>query len=136
MRRGRVLRGRSFGAAAIGVALVLTISGCAGSSAPEATPLALRLVDIQSGTIRVGLNQVVLLDIGSQRASYTAQIADGTVVAVVAHRDETDGRFEPELVPLRVGVTQVALTSSIPGQSVVGFKVIVSETTPASRWTG
>lgn len=124
------------GVATIAVALLLAVSGCAGSNDPQATPIVLRLVDIQSGTIRVGLHQVVELDIGGGRASYTAEIADDTVVAVVDRRDETDGRFEPELVPLRVGVTQVALISSIPGESVVGFRVIVSATAPARRWTG
>ena len=112
--------------AGIAIVILLSASGCAGSAAPQATPIELRLVDIQSGTVRVGLHQVVRLDIGDSNASYTAEIADPKIVSIVERRDETDGQFEPELVPRRVGVTQVALVSSIPGQAVVGFKVVVS----------
>jgi hypothetical protein len=45
---------------------------------------------------------------------------------VVQHRDEAGGGFDPELVPLRVGATQVALISSVAGETVVGFKVVVT----------
>lgn len=110
----------------IAIAILLSASGCAGSASPQATPIELRLVDIQSGTVRVGLHQVVRLDIGDSNASYTAEIADPRIVSIVERRDDTDGQFEPELVPRRVGVTQVALVSSIPGQAVVGFKVVVA----------
>ena len=112
--------------AGIAVAILLSASACAGSPTAQATPIALRLVDIQSGTVRVELHQVVLLDVGDTYASYTAEIADRQIVSIVERRDQTDGRFEPELVPLRVGTTQVALVSSIPGQTVVGFKLVVS----------
>ena len=112
--------------AGFAIAILLSVSGCAGSPASQATPIALRLVDIQSGTVRVELHQVVLLDVGDTYASYTAEIADPQIVSIVERRDETDGRFEPELVPLRVGATQVALVSSVPGQAVVGFKLVVS----------
>jgi hypothetical protein len=110
----------------IAVAILLTASGCAAWPAAQSTPIALRLVDIQSGTVRVELHQVVLLDIGHSDASYTAEIADPRIVSIVERRDETDGRFEPELVPLHVGATQVALVSSIPGEAVVGFKLVVT----------
>ena len=112
--------------AGIAVGILLSASGCAGSPSPQATPIALRLVDIQSGTVRVELHQVVVLDIGDTYASYRAEIADPHIVSIVERRDETDGRFEPELVPLHVGMTQVALVSSIPGQAVVGFKLVVT----------
>jgi hypothetical protein len=110
----------------VAIAILLSASGCAGSASPQATPIELRLVDIQSGTVRVGLHQVVRLDIGDSNASYTAEIADPKIVSIVERRDDTDGQFEPELVPRRVGVTQVALVSSVPGQAVVGFKVVVA----------
>jgi hypothetical protein len=116
--------------AGIAIAILLSASGCAGSAAPQATPIELRLVDIQSGTVRVGLHQVVRLDIGDSNASYTAEIADPKIVSIVERRDDTDGQFEPELVPRRAGVTQVALVSSIPGQAVVGFKVVVTSDGP------
>jgi hypothetical protein len=60
-------------------------------------------------------------------------IADTQIVSVVQHRNETDGSFEPELVPRRVGTTQVALTSSLPGQAVVGFTVVITESPPSDQ---
>jgi hypothetical protein len=113
-------------AAVIAVTMLLGLTGCTGSAPSERTPLEIRLVDIQSRTLRVNLHQVVHLDTGTGAGRYTAQIADERVVSVVQRRDQTDGRLEPELVPLRVGSTQVALTSSIPGDPVVGFKVVIT----------
>ena len=112
-------------AAAIGAAMLLGTAGCTGSTQPQLTPLTMRLADIQSRTVRVNLHQVVHLDTGVGNGRYTAQIADESIVSVLQRRDETDGRLEPEVVPLRVGTTQVALTSSIAGDPVVGFTVVV-----------
>lgn len=124
-RRMRSGSARSAVAAVIAVTMLLGLTGCTGSALPQSrTPLVIRLVDIQSRTLRVNLHQVVRLDTGAGR--YTAQIADERIVSVVQRRDQTDGRLEPELVPLRVGSTQVALTSSIPGDPVVGFKVVIT----------
>ncbi len=115
--------------AGLAVAALLGGAGCAETPPrDEAPPITVRLVDIQSGTVRVHLHQVVQLDtshVAGNDGRYTAEIADEHVVSVIQRRDETDGRFEPELVPRRVGVTQVALISSIPGAAVVGFKVLV-----------
>ena len=114
-------------AAGVAAAALLGAAGCAGPvTPPAATPLTVRLVDIQSGTVRVSLHQVVRIDAGGSDRRYSASIADERVVSVVQHRDEAGGGFDPELVPLRVGATQVALISSVPGDAVVGFKVIVT----------
>jgi hypothetical protein len=113
-------------AAGIAIALLLCLAGCVGNAAPPApTPFTMRLVDIQSGTVRLGLHQVMRIDTGRSDERYSALIADERIVAVVQHRDETAGRFEPELIPLRVGTTQVALVGSIAGREVVGFTVVV-----------
>lgn len=112
--------------AGLAIAILLSASGCAGSPEPAATPFAMRLVDLQSGTVRLGLHQVMRIDTGHSRWRYSALIADDRIVAVVEHRTEGSGAFEPELVPLRVGRTQVALVGVVPGHEVVGFTVVVS----------
>ena len=119
-------RARSAVVAGIAAALLLTVSGCAGSSAPQATPFAMRLVDIQSGTVRLGLHQVMRIDTEGAGWHYSALIADTRIVAVVQHHNEGDGSFEPELVPLHIGRTQVALVSSVSGQAVIGFTVVIT----------
>jgi hypothetical protein len=114
-------------AAAVAAPLLLGLAGCAGNSGPPAaTPVTMRLVDIQSGTVQVPLHQVLRIDTGLGDWRYSALIADQRIVTVVQHRNEGDGTFSPELVPLHVGRTQVALVNSIPGQAVVGFTVVVT----------
>jgi hypothetical protein len=109
---------------ALALASLFALAGC-GAADHLGRPLATPLASVQSGTLRIQLHQVMVLTLsGDER--YTAQIADPTVVAVVEHHDAAAGRFEPELVPLKPGVTQVALTSSRAGHEVVGFRVIVT----------
>lgn len=114
---------RSVAATVLVVATLFALTGC-GADTPAARPLATPLASVQSGTLRIQLHQVMVLTLnGDQR--YTALIADPTIVSVVEHHDAAAGRFEPEIVPLKPGTTQVALTSSRPGHEVVGFRVIV-----------
>ena len=124
MNGSRVCFPRRAGAAAVGAALALALAGCAPDQ-PLARPLATPLSSVQSGTLRIQLHQVMVLTLKDDQR-YTALIADPTIVAVVEHHDAAAGRFDPELVPLKAGVTQVALTSSRPGHEVVGFRVIVT----------
>lgn len=109
-------------AAILAAAALLAVAGCDGAAGrPLATPLAA----IQSGTVRIALHHVMVLTLTDDQ-HYTAQVADPSIVSVVEHRDAAHGRFEPELVPLRAGSTQVALTGSRPGEEVVGFRVVVT----------
>ena len=124
MNGSRVRFPRRAGAAAVGAALALALAGCAPDQ-PLAHPLATPLTSVQSGTLRIQLHQVMVLTLKDDQR-YTALIADPTIVSVVEHHDAAAGRFEPELVPLKAGSTQVALTSSRPGHEVVGFRVIVT----------
>jgi hypothetical protein len=105
------------------VATLLALAACSPGT-PLRRPLATPLASVQSGTLRIHLHQVMVLTLSDDQR-YTALIADPTIVSVVEHRDAAAGRFEPEIVPLKAGVTQVALTSSRPGHEVVGFRVIV-----------
>ena len=115
---------RRVGATLLVVATVFTLTGCV-SDQPLAHPIATPLASVQSGTLRLHLHQVLVLTVSDDQR-YTARIADPTVVSVVEHHDAAAGRFEPELVALKAGSTEVALTSSQPGHEVVGFRVIVT----------
>jgi len=117
--------GRAVLAIGLAIALLLGGAGCAGRPSPAVTPLVVRIVDIQSATIRVRLNQVIRVDTRGLPDRYTPLIADDRIVTVVVRRDEATGRFEPEIVPRRVGTTQVALIGSSPLETT-GFKVIVT----------
>lgn len=112
-------------AAGIAAVILAGASGCTGPPSPSVTPLVVRIADIQSGTIQVRLNQVVEIDTRGQPDHYTPLIADDRIVTVVLRRDDRTRRFEPEIVPRRVGTTQVALVGTSP-LDTVGFRVIVS----------
>ncbi len=106
------------------VAVVLALTGCAGRSAAGA-PVNVQLADIQSHTLHLHVNQVIDIHLGGGSERFTPEIADEDIVAVVERRNLTSERFEPEIVPLSVGSTQVALIGADPNDSV-GFRVIVS----------
>ena len=106
------------------VAVVLALTGCAGPPAARA-PVDVRLADVQSQTLHVHLHQVIHIHLGGGSERYTPEIADEDIVAVVERRNLTSDRFEPEIVPLRAGSTQVALIGADPIESV-GFRVIVT----------
>ena len=110
--------------ALLAVVAVLAVAGCSADGTQD-RPLSTPLSAIQSGTVRIPLHQVMVLTLADHQR-YTVQIADPTIVTVVAHRDVAHGRFEPELVPLKAGSTQVALTGSRLGSEVIGFRVIVT----------
>jgi hypothetical protein len=124
---------RAILAATLTTVTVLAVAGCSGEGA-AGRPLATPLSSIQSGTVRIALHQVMVLTLADDQR-YTAQVADPSVVSVVEHRDAANGRFEPELVPMRAGSTQVALTGSTPGEEVIGFRVIVTAP-PTTRADG
>lgn len=106
------------------VAVVLALTACVEHPVPVA-PLKVQLADIQSHTIRLRLHQVLEIDLGGSSERFTPEIADPRIVSIVERRDLTSGRFEPEVVPLRFGSTQVALIGADPGDTV-GFRVTVT----------
>lgn len=110
--------------AGVTAALLLGASGCVADPSPSATALMVRIAEIQSGTIRVRLNQVIKIDTRGRTDHYTPLIADERIVTVVVRRDDLSQHFEPEIVPHRIGTTQVALVGTSP-LDTVGFTVIV-----------
>lgn len=116
--------GRRVPAIGLSAAILLACAGCAGASSPSISPLVVRIADIQSGTIRVRLNQVVQVETGGRGARFAALVADEGIATVVVRRDTVTGRLEPEIVPHRVGTTQVALRGSSPLETT-GFRVVV-----------
>ena len=116
---------RALAIAVTTLAFLALVSGCAPSQTHDS--LVVPLADIQLATVTVKLGQVVKVDTGDSRARYSADVADESVVSVVQRREPEAGRFEPEIVPLEIGNTEIVLRSSDPDQTVVGFRVVVTE---------
>src|SRR3954447_18349958 len=112
--------GRPVLAIGLVAALLFGSTGCASRPPSTVTPLIVHVVDIQSATIRVRLNQVIRIETRGLSDHYTPLIADERIVTVVLrHADGTD-HFEPEIVPHRTGTTQVALVGASP-LDTIGF---------------
>jgi len=117
--------GRAALAAGLAAALLLGGTGCAGTPSASVSPVVVNIADIQSATIRVRLHQVIRIETRGPADRYSPLVADERIVTVVVRRDAATGRFEPEIVPHRVGTTQVALVGASPLETT-GFKVVVS----------
>lgn len=124
MRGRRVGTRRRVLAIGFSAALLLGGTGCAARPSPSITPLVVRIADIQSATLRVRLDQVIRIETRDPTERFTPLVADERIVTVVVRRDAATGHFEPEIVPHRVGTTQVALRGASPLDST-GFNVIV-----------
>jgi len=115
--------------ALVAVSAVLGLAACAPSPiGPVVAPVTVDVNDLQGATVEVALNQVVNITTGSLAVdSYTAQIADPTVLEFVQGRDDGSATFNPGLRPLKVGQTGVTLTNEQGGIQPLQFTVVVTE---------
>lgn len=121
MKRFRVL------AAAAAVSLVVGLSACA-SSTPVVAPVTVSVNEIQGETIEVALNQIINIDTDSLDVdSYTAEIADASILEFVQGRTDGSATFNPGLKPLKAGTTEVTLTNEQGGIQPLQFTVTVTE---------
>ena len=114
-------------AAAAAVSLALGLSACAPTT-PVVAPVTVNVNDLQGATVEVALNQVINIDTGDLAVdSYTAEIADGSVVEFVQGKEDGGATFNPGLKPLKVGETAVTMTNEQGGIQPLEFTVKVTE---------
>jgi hypothetical protein len=114
-------------AAAAAVSLALGLSACAPTT-PVVAPVTVSVGDLQGATVEVALNQVININTGDLAVdSYTAEIADGSVVEFVQGKEEGGATFNPGLKPLKVGETTVTMTNEQGGIQPLEFTVKVTE---------
>jgi hypothetical protein len=123
MKRIRVL------SAIMAVCAVVGLAACAPSPiGPVVAPVTVDVNDLQGATVEVALNQVINITTASLAVdSYTAEIADPTVLEFVQGREDGSATFNPGLRPLRVGETEVTLTNEQGGIQPLQFTVVVTE---------
>ncbi len=114
-------------AAAAAVSLALGLSACAPTT-PVVAPVTVNVNDLQGATVEVALNQVININTGDLAVdSYTAEIADGSVVEFVQGKEDGGATFNPGLKPLKVGETAVTMTNEQGGIQPLEFTVKVTE---------
>jgi outer membrane murein-binding lipoprotein Lpp len=112
------------GAAVVGA--VLLVSGCTPST--EVDVVAVNATDVEGQVVKVPLDQVVYIntsDLDADLESYTAVIADPSVVEFVPGRDGGDFGVYPGFTPLGVGSTDVTLTGA--GIPPIAFTIEVTD---------
>jgi len=114
-------------AAVAAVSIVVGLSACAPAT-PVVAPVTVSVKDIQGTTIEVALNQVININTDSLAVdSYTAEIADPSVLEFVQGKDDGSATFNPGLKPLKAGTTEVTLTNEQGGIQPLEFTVTVTE---------
>jgi hypothetical protein len=114
-------------AAAAAVSLALGLSACAPTT-PVVAPVTVDVNDLQGTTVEVALNQVININTGDLAVdSYTAEIADPSVLEFTQGKDDGSATFNPGLKPLKVGETAVTMTNEQGGIQPLEFTVKVTE---------
>ncbi len=113
-------------AAIAAVSLALGLAACAPT--PVVAPVTVNVGDLQGATVDVALNQVININTGDLAVdSYTAEIADSSVVEFVQGREDGGATFNPGLKPLKIGETTVTMTNEQGGIQPLEFTVNVTE---------
>ncbi|MFM9877002.1 MAG: hypothetical protein ACKVOG_04020 [Rhodoglobus sp.] len=112
-------------AAVVAVSAVVGLSACAPTT-PVVAPVTVSVGDLQGATVDVALNQVINIDTGDLAVdSYTAEIADSSILEFVQGKEDGGATFNPGLKPLKEGTTEVTLTNEQGGIQPLVFSVTV-----------
>ena len=91
--------------------------------------IAVKAGDARGETLHVALDQELYIDTGELDAgveSFTAEVADDSVVEFLPGRDAGDFALYPGFTPLAVGSTLVTLTSDDPDVPPLDFTIEVT----------
>ena len=110
--------------AATASVLLVGIAGC--SAAPVVAPIVVDAGDLQGTTVEVPLNSTLVINTGDLAVdSYTAEIADPSIVSFVQGREDGSATFNPGFTPKAVGDTEVTLTNEAGGIQALSFTITV-----------
>ena len=115
-------------AAAAAVSLVVVVLSACAPATPVVAPVTVSVNELQGKTVEVALNQVININTDSLAVdSYTAEIADPSILEFVQGKDDGSATFNPGLTPLKTGTTKVTLTNEQGGIQPLEFTVTVTE---------
>ena len=109
------------------VALVAVVGLSACTTSPVVAPVTVSVGELQGSTVTVGLSQVININTGDLAVdSYTAEIADPSILEFVQGKVDGEATFNPGLTPRAAGTTEVTLTNSQGGIQPLTFTVVVT----------
>lgn len=110
------------------LALFALLTACTPNTGPVVAPVTVKIADLDGTTVKVALNQVVNLTTGSLATdSYSGKVADPSIATFMAGGKKGSADFNPELVPHRVGTTEVTLSNQDGGIQDVAFTLTVTK---------
>lgn len=114
-------------AALFAVSAVVGLSACAPAT-PVIAPVTVSANDLQGDTVDLVVGQVLNINTGDLAVdSYTAEVADGSVLEFVQGREDGGATFNPGFTALKVGETSVTMTNDQGGIQPLEFTVKVTE---------
>ena len=118
--------------AAVAAAALLAataLAGCAndgGMTAPVMPPIIEKVNDLQGATVELPIDTVLVIDTESLAPdSYTAEIADGSIVKFVQGSTGGSSESNPGFEPLKEGTTEVTMTNAQGGIQPLTFTITV-----------
>ena len=113
-------------AVAFAATALLALAACAPS--PVIAPVTQSANDLQGATVELIVGQVLNINTGDLAVdSYTAEVADGSIVKFVQGREDGSATFNPGFEALAVGETDVTMTKEQGGIQPLEFTITVTE---------
>ena len=111
---------------AVAATALLALAACAPT--PVIAPVTTSANDLQGATVELVVGQVLNINTGDLAVdSYTAEIADPSILEFVQGREDGSATFNPGFTALKVGETEVTMTNEQGGIQPLEFTVKVSE---------
>jgi uncharacterized lipoprotein YajG len=111
---------------AVAATALLALAACAPT--PVIAPVTENANDLQGATVELVVGQVLNINTGDLAVdSYTAEVADPSILEFVQGREDGSATFNPGFTALKVGETEVTMTNEQGGIQPLEFTVKVSE---------
>lgn len=124
------MRTRILAFAAAAVLTTFTLAGCssAASDSDVIAPVIMSAEELQGESVELLVGQALDITTGDlAEDSYSAEIADSSIVSFEQGGDRDGATFNPGLMAKAVGETEVTLTNEQGGIQPVEFTVTVVE---------
>lgn len=111
---------------AVAATALIALAACAPK--PVIAPVTENANDLQGATVELVVGQVLNINTGDLAVdSYTAEVADPSILEFVQGREDGSATFNPGFTALKVGETDVTMTNEQGGIQPLEFTVKVSE---------
>ncbi|MGK0742217.1 hypothetical protein ACSHWG_10095 [Leucobacter sp. Z1108] len=116
------------------LALSTTLAACGANAAEEPiggdviAPVTMEANDLQGAEVELLVGQALNINTGDLAVdSYTGEVADPSVAEFSPGRNDGSAEFNPGVIALATGTTEVTMTNEQGGIQPLEFTVVVTE---------